>query len=72
MIPSFSVHVNLPEGIAGQCIIPHIPSASLVSQDINGIFRKRGIYRYGDFSISSSFPFILFTKKLRPVLKEKS
>ena len=65
MIPSFSVHVNLPEGIAGQCIIPHILSASLVSQDINGIFRKRGIYRYGDFSISSSFPFILFTKKVK-------
>ncbi|MDP3110544.1 MAG: DUF58 domain-containing protein [Thermodesulfovibrionales bacterium] len=65
MIPSFSVHVNLPEGIAGQCIIPHIPSASLVSQDVNGIFRKRGIYRYGDFSISSSFPFILFTKKVK-------
>lgn len=65
MIPSFSVHVNLPEGIAGQCIIPHIPSASLVSQDVNGILRKRGIYRYGDFSISSSFPFILFTKKVK-------
>lgn len=65
MIPSFSVHVDLPEGIAGQCIIPHIPSASLVSQDVNGMFRKRGVYRYGDFYVSSSFPFIFFTKKVK-------
>lgn len=64
-IPSYSIHVTFPEGIEGECIIPRISPSSRASVDIAGIFKKRGIYRYGDFSVSSSFPFILFAKNIK-------
>jgi len=64
IIPSYSIRVNPQEGIEGQGIIPYVSSASQVFLDMDIIFEKRGIYRYGDFSLSSSFPFILFQKKI--------
>lgn len=64
-MPSYSIHVTFPEGIEGQCTVPHVSSSSQVSAEIEGMFKRRGIFRYGDFSLESSFPFILFKKSVR-------
>jgi uncharacterized protein (DUF58 family) len=64
-IPSYSIHINPPDGIKGHSIIPHVISSSQVSVDMDVVFEKRGIYSFGDFSLESSFPFILFNKKIR-------
>lgn len=64
-MPSYSIHVTFPEGIEGQCTVPHVSSSSQVSAEIEGMFKRRGIFRYGDFSLESSFPFILFKESVR-------
>ena len=64
-MPSYSIHVTFPEGIEGQCTVPHVSSSSQVSVEIEGMFKRRGIFRYGDFSLESSFPFILFKESVR-------
>jgi len=65
ILPSYSIHINLPKGIEGEYVIPHVSALSQASADIESLFKKRGIYRYGDFSLESSFPFILFKKTIR-------
>lgn len=65
LLPSYSIHVTIPEGISGQCVVPHIPPASNASSDMESIFTKRGIYRYGDYTLESSFPFTLFRKNIK-------
>jgi len=64
-IPSYSIRITIPEGLAGQCLMPYIPRASGSSADMASIFIKRGIYRYGDFTLGSSFPFSLFKKNIQ-------
>ncbi|MDP2277773.1 MAG: DUF58 domain-containing protein, partial [Nitrospirota bacterium] len=65
LMPSYSIHVTIPKGIAGQCIVPYVPPTSNTSVEMDSIFTKRGIYRYGDFNLESTFPFTLFKKTVK-------
>lgn len=65
LMPSYSIHVTIPKGIAGQCVMPYVPPMSNTSVEMDSIFTKRGIYRYGDFTLESSFPFTLFRKNIK-------
>lgn len=65
LMPSYSIHVAIPDGIPGQCVVPHIPPTSNSSVDMDSIFTKRGIYRHGDFTLESTFPFTLFRKNIK-------
>lgn len=65
IIPSYSIRATFPEGMEGECVMPYVSPSSQVSADIAGIFKKRGLYKYEDFFISSSFPFILFSKNVK-------
>ncbi|MFA6053861.1 MAG: DUF58 domain-containing protein [Thermodesulfovibrionales bacterium] len=63
-IASRSVKV-MSSGMATEGIyFPLIPARSEVTGSFPVIFRKRGIYRYGDFLIESGYPFIFFTKRV--------
>jgi len=63
-IASRSVKV-MSSGMATEGIyFPLIPARSEVTGSLPVIFRKRGIYRYGDFLIESGYPFIFFTKRV--------
>ena len=63
-IASRSVKV-MSSGIASEGIyFPLIAGRSEVTGSLPVIFRKRGIYRYGDFLIESGYPFIFFTKRV--------
>lgn len=65
LMPSYSIHVAIPDGITGQCVVPYIPPLSHASSDMDSIFTKRGIYRYRGFTLGSSFPFTLFRKNIK-------
>jgi uncharacterized protein (DUF58 family) len=63
-IASRSVKV-MSSGMATEGIyFPLIAGRSEVTGSLPVIFRKRGIYRYGDFLIESGYPFIFFTKRV--------
>lgn len=63
-IASRSVKV-MSSGMAAEGInFPLIAGRSEVTGSLPVIFRKRGIYRYGDFLIESGYPFIFFIKKV--------
>ena len=63
-IASRSVKV-MSSGIVSEGIhFPLIAGRSEVTGSFPVIFRKRGVYRYGDFLIESGYPFIFFTKKV--------
>lgn len=63
VVPAYSVRVHLPARIRGDTYFSHVPTASEDTQTVTVVFKKRGLYRYGDFSLESSFPFIFFSKK---------
>ena len=65
LMPSYSIHVTIPKGITGQCAMPYVPPMSNTSVEMDSIFTKRGIYRYGDFTLESNFPFTLFKKTVK-------
>jgi uncharacterized protein (DUF58 family) len=63
-IASRSVKV-MSSGITAEGIyFPLIAAHSEVTGSFQVIFRKRGVYRYGDFLIESGYPFIFFTKRV--------
>lgn len=62
---SYSLRVTLPKGLSGEGFIKHVPASGYSSEYVNVIFRRRGIYRYGDFVVSTSYPFIFFTRSIR-------
>ncbi len=63
-IASRSVKVMSSGIVAEGIYFPLIAGRSEVTGSFPVIFRKRGIYRYGDFLIESGFPFIFFTKRV--------
>jgi uncharacterized protein (DUF58 family) len=63
-IPSYSIKVLMPEKISGKAYFPKILPGSDVSESISVVFRRRGVYGYGEFLIESSFPFIFFSKRI--------
>jgi len=62
-IPSYSIRVLMPEKVDGYVYFPEIPMVSETEQDVPVFYERRGIYRYGDFFIESSFPFLFFQKR---------
>ena len=64
IIPSYSIKVLMPKRIKGEVYFPKISGSSEVSRTAAVVYKKRGIYRYGDFFIDSSFPFIFFSKRI--------
>jgi uncharacterized protein (DUF58 family) len=64
LIPSYSIKVLMPEGIKGGVYFPEISGLSDRLKTVPVVYEKRGIYRYGDFFIETSFPFILFSDRI--------
>ncbi len=64
---SYSLRIRFPKGLlAGERTgyIPVVaPSASETSEE-QLVFRRRGSFRYGDFIVESSFPFIFFIRRV--------
>ncbi len=58
LLPSYSVNCR----VSG-CTVPvyyeAIPALKKVTRNVRITFQRRGLYRYGDFRVSSGFPFIL-------------
>ena len=63
-IPSYSIKVLMPENEDGKEYFSEIPVMSETKQDVSFLYKRRGIYRYGDFFIESSFPFLFFWKRI--------
>ena len=71
ILPSYSVKVSLPEALGGESYFPKIPAQSEPSQTARVVYKKRGVYGFGDFYLSSSFPFIFLTQKIVSTIREK-
>jgi uncharacterized protein (DUF58 family) len=69
--PSHSIKVSLPEVLGGEAYFPRIPAQSELSQTVRVVYKKRGVYGFGDFYLSSSFPFIFLTQKIVSTVSEK-
>ncbi len=63
-IPSYSIKVLMPEKIEGKAYFSEISGLLEIQQDIPVFYERRGIYRYGNFLLESSFPFIFFSKRI--------
>ncbi len=63
-VPSYSIKVWIPEKIEGTAYFPELSCLSEIRQDIPVLYERRGIYRYGDFTMESSFPFLFLSKRI--------
>ena len=61
LLPSYSVSVLSP-AVISPVYCPFISPRSSVTETLKLRFKKRGLYRFGDFLAVSGFPFILFKK----------
>jgi uncharacterized protein (DUF58 family) len=70
-IPSFSVSLLFPAGIADHLYTPEIKKG-LDKKSFNGVvIRKRGRYHLGDFRLSTGFPFIfMYISRTVPLAKD--
>jgi uncharacterized protein (DUF58 family) len=66
-LSSYSLKIHLPRGLTTEarwaylaCVRP----GSSGTASVDAVFRRRGVYSYGDFTIETSFPFIFFTRRL--------
>jgi uncharacterized protein (DUF58 family) len=64
IMPSYSIKVMMSEKLRGESYFQEISSLSDMSKIVPVIYAKRGIYRYGDFFIESSFPFIFCSDRI--------
>jgi uncharacterized protein (DUF58 family) len=60
LVPSYSVKCSLSRSPA-RAYYRMIPALRAVEKDVRITFRRRGLYQYGDFNVSSGFPFILLS-----------
>lgn len=66
---SYSLRV-LPGGaMEGEGFAAHVPANTGAVLETGVLFRKRGVYQYGDFLIESGFPFIFFSRKIKARLE---
>jgi uncharacterized protein (DUF58 family) len=65
LLPSYSLRVILPEGMRGEGRVAQVAALSTAKSECRVSFEKRGVYKWGDFVIESSFPFIFLTRKVR-------
>jgi len=70
-LPSYSVKVSLPEALGGEAYFSKVPAQSESSQSVRVVYKKRGVYGFGDFYLSSGFPFIFLTQKIVSAVREK-
>ena len=63
-IPSYSIRVSMPGIESAETKFPVIMPMSALSETIPVVYKKRGMYDYGDFFIESGFPFIFFLKRV--------
>lgn len=61
-ITSYSVSVS-SAGAVSPAYFQMVGPKGSATGELRVIFQKRGMYRYGDFSVTSGFPFILFSRK---------
>jgi uncharacterized protein (DUF58 family) len=62
LLPGYSVSVRSPVAIS-PVYFPFIPAGSTATGDLKLRFKRRGLYRFEDFSATSGFPFILFSRR---------
>jgi uncharacterized protein (DUF58 family) len=60
---SYSVRVLAPGGEKDSTVFPMVRGTSETSDTVPIHFKKRGLYRLGNFFIESTFPFILISRK---------
>jgi len=65
VLPSYSLRIHLPKGIEGRCTIAKVDPSSCASVECPVVLNKRGVYRWGDFTLESGFPFIFMTRAFR-------
>ena len=63
-IPSYSIKVRMSDENMREAYFAEVPHVSSVSDPVPVVYKKRGMYGYGDFFIESSFPFVFFSKKI--------
>jgi uncharacterized protein (DUF58 family) len=63
-IPSYSIKVWIPEKIEAMAYFPEVSCLSEIQQDVPVLYERRGIYRYGNFFMESSFPFLFLSKRI--------
>jgi uncharacterized protein (DUF58 family) len=61
LIPAYSVHIATA-GVSSPVYVVFIAQQDSVQRKVRMTFAKRGLYSYGDFTVRSGFPFILFEK----------
>jgi uncharacterized protein (DUF58 family) len=66
---SYSLRVSLGGEVEGEGFAVHLPANDVAMLEAGVLFRKRGVYQYGDFLLESSFPFIFFSRKIRARLE---
>jgi uncharacterized protein (DUF58 family) len=60
---SYSVRVLSPGGETKGTVFPRVTAASEPSRSVPVHFSRRGFYRFGEFFIESTFPFILISRR---------
>lgn len=61
LMPTYSVKI-LTAGAVLPVSFKIVPLLSTLKKEAKIVFKRRGIFRHGDFHIQSGFPFILFNK----------
>ncbi|HYQ48720.1 MAG TPA: DUF58 domain-containing protein [Thermodesulfovibrionales bacterium] len=61
--PAYSLNIQTDESVE-KVYCSHVPPDGMAREELNLVFRKRGLYGYRDFSVLSGFPFILFQKTI--------
>lgn len=64
-LPSYSLRVKLPEGMRGEVMVPRADASSTARTYCPVQFERRGVFKWGDFTVESSFPFIFLNRKVR-------
>lgn len=64
IIPSYSIRVLMPEWIRGGANFSGISGSTEISKSVSVIYARRGVYKYGDFSVESGFPFIFLSDRV--------
>ncbi|MCK4910705.1 MAG: DUF58 domain-containing protein [Thermodesulfovibrionales bacterium] len=64
---SYSLRIRFPKGLLAEertGFIPVVAPGSSETSEVELVFRRRGSFRYGDFVVESSFPFIFFYRRV--------
>ncbi len=62
--PARSIKVLSSSGMKEDAYFPEILPYKEIFANVNVIFKKRGLYKYGDFYLESGYPFIFFKRTI--------